>query len=464
MRVAALAIACSDFDLEFARSQADAAYALLEQRPDFVGPRQTVSDIDETTAALAVIADHSPDKLVVIQSTFSDSSMVAEIAAGTGADLVLWALPEERTGGRLRLNSFGGINLAAHALGRRGRDYDYLYASPDGGAAALLTEVISRGREHRGVPREIVAETTSGARAAARDVADYLDGLTIGLIGDAPTGFDSSYHAPDVLAQLTGVNVERRELAEMFELGRQAERAPIAIARQRAEQALGDLSHLDQEGLEASFRIYHGLRSLIEKHRWSGVATRCWPECFTEMGGAACAPQAMLNEDSTPGFCEADVYGAVTGLILQQLAQEPAWLADLVDIRPEDNTGIFWHCGLAPLTMADQRQQVGATIHSNHHKPLLHEFALKPGRVTIARLSQARGEHKMVLGGGEMVRAPLAFSGTAGTLRFDRDAVHVFDTIMQEGLEHHYGIVYGEYEEELVALADAWDIPVVTLG
>jgi hypothetical protein len=34
---------------------------------------------------------------------------------------------------------------------------------------------------------------------------------------------------------------------------------------------------------------------------------------------------------------------------------------------------------------------------------------------------------------------------------------------MAEGLEHHYGLVYGEYEEELLALAARWDLPVVNL-
>jgi L-fucose isomerase-like protein len=37
------------------------------------------------------------------------------------------------------------------------------------------------------------------------------------------------------------------------------------------------------------------------------------------------------------------------------------------------------------------------------------EFPLKPGRVTMARLSEASGEYRLVVGGGEMIRAPLSF-------------------------------------------------------
>jgi hypothetical protein len=34
---------------------------------------------------------------------------------------------------------------------------------------------------------------------------------------------------------------------------------------------------------------------------------------------------------------------------------------------------------------------------------------------------------------------------------------------MGEGLEHHYGIAYGDLRGELEALAGAWRIPVVEL-
>ncbi|MCJ7780680.1 MAG: fucose isomerase, partial [Acidimicrobiia bacterium] len=112
---------------------------------------------------------------------------------------------------------------------------------------------------------------------------------------------------------------------------------------------------------------------------------------------------------------------------------------------------------------ATGRKLAAGTVHSNRNMPLLNEFALRPGRVTLARLSQAGGAHSLVIGGGTMLDAPLAFSGTAGVVEFDRPAPEVTATIMREGLEHHFGIVYGEYREELEALAECWRIPVVDL-
>jgi len=83
--------------------------------------------------------------------------------------------------------------------------------------------------------------------------------------------------------------------------------------------------------------------------------------------------------------------------------------------------------------------------------------------VTIARLSEATGEFRLVVGRGEMVRAPAHFSGTSGVLRFDRPARDVLDTILREGLEHHISLTYGDHVPALLALAGMLDLPVLQL-
>ena len=102
-------------------------------------------------------------------------------------------------------------------------------------------------------------------------------------------------------------------------------------------------------------------------------------------------------------------------------------------------------------------------MHPNRLMPLLSEFPLKPGRVTIARLSQSKGQHRLVIGGGEMLRAAPSFSGTSGVCAFDRPAAEALDTVMTEGLEHHYGLAYGDVRDELRALAALLGLPVVDL-
>lgn len=467
MSVGVLALGRPTFDVDFAEEVAGRAFTVLDRlAPGLVGPRRVLFETGETQEAIDEVVSAGIEALLLLQVTFTDATMTKAIADTFPGRLALWSFPEDRTGGRLRLNSLCGINLAAFVLRRKGREFGYLYARPDApGVAEEVADLLAGKRVAATHQRLTPApdDLSDGANRSADDVTDALDGLTTGVIGDHPDGFDPCAFDAERVLGLTGVRVERAELADLFGAATAADAAAVEAAMERAGLALGSLTDLDQTALEQSLRLFCGMEELASDRGWSAMATRCWPECFTEFGGAACAPQAMMTADGIPSGCEADVYGSLTSLILRELAGEAPFVADLVDIDVADDSAAFWHCGVAPIPMADPDADASATIHSNRRMPLLHEFALKPGRVTIARLSQAGGSHKLVVGGGEMLKAPLPFSGTAGVVRFDKPAAAVLATIMEEGLEHHYGLVYGEYEEELLALAARWEIPVVVL-
>ncbi len=142
----------------------------------------------------------------------------------------------------------------------------------------------------------------------------------------------------------------------------------------------------------------------------------------------------------------------------------PAFGSDLVSFDFEANNAVLWHCGLAPLSMADPGFQPSGGLHSNRQLPLVMEFPLKPGRVTLARLSRATGDLRLVIGGGEMLAAPPSFSGTSGVIRFDRPAREVLDTILREGLEHHLSLTYGDHVQPLIALAEMLNLPILYLS
>ena len=345
-----------------------------------------------------------------------------------------------------------------------GSDFDYVHRTADDAGAVgdierLLAGTIAQEPSRRRSPKEV----SDAARQAAAAVAASMADIKIGVIGDRPVGFDPCGYDPETLENVTGVVVERKELEDLFGAAAETPVEIVSATRSRAVDSLGELDDLDQAALDKSLSLYGGLKALITDGGWSGVATRCWPECFTDYGGAACSPQSMLIDDGIPGTCEADVYGNVTALLLQHVAGEPSFVADLVEMDTDGDTGVLWHCGLAPMHMAPDDGTPTGTIHSNRKLPLLNEFALRPGRVTLCRLSQAGGVSSMIIGGGTMLDAPLAFSGTAGVVEFDHPAPEVTATIAREGLEHHFGIVYGDYREELEALAAAWAIPVIDL-
>jgi L-fucose isomerase-like protein len=165
-----------------------------------------------------------------------------------------------------------------------------------------------------------------------------------------------------------------------------------------------------------------------------------------------------------PCSCEADINGTLTQLLLQWVSDAPAFGTDMVGVDPDKDRIALWHCGLAPLSMADPKFQPHGGIHSNRRVPLVMDFPLKPGPVTVARVSQSTGSLRLILGKGEMLAEPKPFSGTAGILRLDCSAQEFLDLLMHEGLEHHISLTYGDYLGELQAFASFVGLPVLTIG
>lgn len=438
-----VSIARPTFDMPLALDTAARARADLERAGfHLVGSTRPVSTPEETAAALQALTEQPIDLLILFQATFADSTMAAQLAEAVGAPLLLWAVPEERTGGRLRLNSLCGVNLAAHALRRAGRRYDYLYAAP--GDPTVLQKITP------------LARAGSAVRA--------LRQTRIGRIGEHPAGFDSCRYDAAALRQRFGVEVVQVGLDDVFALARSITPAHVADTATRWRDRIDGLPALDQQALNGTVAVFLALQHLKSREQLDGLAVRCWPEFFTDLGCAACGAMSMLTEEGVPCSCEADLNGTLTQIMLSGISGEPAFGTDMVSFDARENTAVLWHCGLAPLSMADPDVRPVGTIHSNRKLPLLLEFPLKPGRVTLARLSEATGGYRLVVGGGEMIRAPLSFSGTSGVIRFDRPADDVLDAILTEGLEHHMALTYGDHIPALLALAKMLDLPVLHLA
>lgn len=455
-RVGILPLGRPTFDVGFAEEKLAAMLATLDASGhEIIGPRELLFDVDAARASMAALRAGQSEQLLLLQVTFTDAVVAVEAANAFDVPLSIWAVPEPRLGGRLRLNAFCGLNLASHALGLAGRDFGWLYAdAPGADVAGLLRGARRAGR----LDPEPGGDAAAGAAAAAA-----LWGKRIARIGAHPEGFDTCAYDPAALKALAGVEVEVMELDALFGTARAAPAGAAEAVRAETAEVLDNLGSVDAGELDRALRLRLALDEMRGQGGFDAFAIRCWPETFTQYGGAVCGAVAQLGEARVPCACEADVYGALTQMVLQEVADAPVFLVDLVDMDAADDTGVVWHCGQAPLSMADPEVAPKATIHTNRKMPLLYEFPLKPGRVTFARVSQAHGTPRMVLARGEVLRRPIAFTGTSGVVRFDRNAAAVLDDVIASGLEHHMGLVYGDHLDALRDVAAAMGLPVLEL-
>jgi L-fucose isomerase-like protein len=460
-RYGVLALARPTFDVPYAEEMAAKAFAALDMAGiATVGPRGLLFDADAARGAAASLKGEKLDGLLLLQVTFTDASMTLELANDISAPVVIWAFPEPRSGGRLRLNSFCGLNLAAHALGRAGLSYSYLYRDPahplPSGALPLTA---ARGASNPALD----AQAAPADVARAEEVIAGLKDRRIGLVGEHPAGFDTCRFDAAQIQSLTGIGIDRIALGDLFRRAKASPQAAVSARRKEVADLRG-VDSVDQGQLDKSLSLFEGLRSLKDEKGLSAFAVRCWPEMFTEYGCAICGPMGMMNQAGVPAACEADVLGAVTALMLQETADAPSWLVDIVDMDAADGTAVFWHCGSAPDAMRDPAHPAEAQIHSNRRMPLLYQFPLKPGRITVARLSQARNDPHLLVTGGEVVRAPLSFTGTSGVVRFDGAMPDALHGLIGGGYEHHVAMVYGDHAGAVAALGRKLGLPVRALA
>jgi L-fucose isomerase-like protein len=405
------------------------------------GPAGLVMDGAAAQAAAQKLKTYHHDLLLILQATFADSSMVAALAEANDAPLLLWAVPEEPSGGRLRLNSLCGINLAGHALNLRGIKYNYAYLPADDQAIfAQVHPLVSAGRALR-----------------------ELRSANIGLVGEHPTGMDTCHLDAPLLENTFGVRITQFALDDLFDRMDSVRSGDVEEVRSRVDARLPNTAELDQVALNETLSAYLALDRIAAEQNIDAYAIRCWPEIFEQKGCAACGAMSLLNNSGLPSSCEADINGTVTQLILQAVSGGPTFDCDVVSVDRERDQVVIWHCGKAPLSMADPAVQPEGGLHSNRKVPLVMEFPLKPGRITAARVSQSGGHLRLVIGGGEMLSAPKSFSGTSGVVRFDRPAADVLNTLLHEGLEHHLALTYGDFEQPLLTLAEYLGLPVLKL-
>lgn len=460
MKLGILALGRPTFDVPFAEQKLEAMLEALETTGhELIGAKILLLDDGAIRSEIGALKAAEVDQVLLLQVTFTDASMAVVAAAAFSQPLLIWAVPEPRLGGRLRLNAFCGLNLASHALGLNKQEFGWLYADPNKSVAADLADLLAGERQSG----RLDPSDPPPANVEGQSVAAAVNGSRIARIGEHPPGFDTCAYDADAIRQLAGIEVDVLKLDELFDTARAVSGIRVEELQSAAQQQLSGLDQVNAQELDRSLRLRAALEDLRTSGGYDAFAIRCWPEAFTEFGGAVCGPASMSGEARTPCACEADVYGALTQLILQESAQSPVFLTDLVDFDTTDDTAVVWHCGQAPISMCSPEDRATATVHTNRKKPLLYQFPLKPGNVTLLRISQSFGQPKMVLGFGEMLRRPMAFTGTSGVLRFERPASEVLTDLIASGLEHHMALAFGDHRETLRGVAGALKLPILEI-
>ncbi|MHB8756478.1 MAG: L-fucose/L-arabinose isomerase family protein [Bacillota bacterium] len=431
MRIGLVTLAWDgNFDFQFALDKMTATRALLARHGEVVGPERPISSRSEGQQAAKLLEEAHIDCLILQQGTFCAADPLPAIVERLPVPIAIWAVREPFDGGRLVANSLCGIQLMASVLTRLGRPYRYFYGNPDEPACTQAVE--------------------NFVRAAA--AVSRLRTMRIGLAGSRAPGFYPLAVDELALRAQVGPEIVHVDLSEILG-GPEPAAGETTKARSELERSVTNAAAAPVEQLDKVSRAVARSREVVQRQGLDALAVKCWPEFLNNYGVAACPIVSRLATDGVAAGCEGDVNGAVTSALLQELTDGGlTFAADLIKVDPTDNTAILWHCGAAPVELAATDATVKFGFEFSGVGMNL-EFTLKPGRVTVARLGFRDGRYRLLVARGESLPTPLLARGTMALVRFDASAQKLLDTIVLDGWEHHFSLVYGDVAGVLVEVA-----------
>ncbi|OXM85754.1 sulfoquinovose isomerase [Paenibacillus rigui] len=409
---------------------AETSAILKEQYETVYEPAGIITSIDELEAFLQTLEGKAVDSIVYQSVTFADGEFAVKVLDYFKAPFIVWSVREPSVGGRLRLNSLTGGNSTSNVLKNHSHPFAFVFGNP---SEAKLQQRLKLQLQVNGVIRK-------------------LQELSIGVVGEHPPGFFFSDADAVELKDTLGVQLHSLNLHQAFKECAEVEEERWIQAVERAEQQVVGLNRTD-ETVKKFAQFYTYLQQYINEHRIQALAVRCWPDFFVELGAAACSTLSQFTECGVVSSCESDIHGSISMYILQELSQGQApYLGDMVHVNEDRNSVVFWHCGAGAYSLAHPSTGAQAGVHPNRKMGFTMDFGLKPGGVTIFRVSHTPDGYRLLVMKGEALDAAQPFSGTSVEVKLPHDVSDTLVELMNEGFEPHFALVYEDVADALIEL------------
>ena len=432
-------------------------YELVSAEKKFEESAEMLNDITEHVVypdemllslnKLKEFLDHLDPDLIVLQNiTFANAAYATEVLARFDCPFILWTLREPVIDGtRLRLNSLTGAYSAANTYKQfRKESLDYVFGAPD----------------------EVAVRKKLAAAIQAAWLKLHLKNLTMASIGHTPQGFGFGRALDAEMRTNFGVNLECIEARELIHKAKSFSDEDVKEYLEDAMNRTKGLENTPEQNRLDFARLYRAYKEFVEEHHIGALASRCWPDFFTEFGTPVCMVLSILNDLNVPSACEVDAYGALSMYMGRELTGRSTFFGDPVSMDEKEGAVTFWHCGMAACSLA--RTDTGAEVgeHCNRHIGPTMEFGCKAEKeVTIFRVGKdCEGKFRFLIAPGEALDKPKQFYGTSIVVKTDLDAKKFVEQTVTEGWEPHFVVIYGNVADELEILGHQLNIPVERLG
>ena len=133
-----------------------------------------------------------------------------------------------------------------------------------------------------------------------------------------------------------------------------------------------------------------------------------------------------------------------------------------VELTVNDEGQIYLAGLLKDLGLSASAGQARRDIDGGGVKGVSCEFPLKPGRVTLMRIGEDRdGGYRLFMAAGTALETEQLLRGTPLQVKFDEKVSDLIETIIDEGVEHHYALIHGDVTAELKLFAKWMGIKII---
>ena len=295
-----------------------------------------------------------------------------------------------------------------------------------------------------------------------------LKNLRVAQIGKLATGhFNHMINEREIYKNL-GVDVLRDyEIEDIVELSEKIPEKEVEREMKSLKSSCA-VKRIPEDKVFNSIRIYMGVKKICEENNYSAVALDCWSKLVPLKEMVGCLIISRLNSTGITAGCEADVLSTISMMILRLITGQVVALMDLPKFDYSDDSLLLWHCGSAPVEIANERGVIldrhycwDAAAGVNNCGPVT-DMIFKKGEVTVFRLVK-ESKHFYYFTGKIFNDGKKSYDGSRGwvnDLKFYEQSIKTIDltnTLLVNGLPHHFPMVMGnagKYIEEFAYWMD----------
>lgn len=400
---------------------------------------ELISEPEQAQKAFNFFVNGQVDVLFVLNASFASGKLV-QVFSKLDVPLCLWSVPEQTSSGPLPLNSFCAMNMNASILKTIDplKKFKWFYGYPD---------------------QELFKERFSITVRALKAI-EKLHGVKILIVGGYAPGFDNLAYDARLIKEIFGVDVDEMSFDELKSLILQEEVSQQDVKRflERHEE-IDELSMKTAEKLAALVKVVEKL----SKDGYKAFAISCWPNFRRELTMVPCASFGLLNDEGIITTCEGDVLGTMSMMLLSQLADHPSIIFDISHLDLQDNSILFWHCGIG-MKSYSENLKMRKHFNPGPYDPergwievaAVSEMVVQPIPATVLRLTD-KGRKAFIFEGEFLGEEKPSFDGSRGWFTHFKDfrekpfgVLDLVNTIMVNGIEHHLAVVRGRLIKELV--------------